>query len=443
MDPHNISQALADATHNVDYMLEINESVITVNDYTALGKSNPVQSELTFQLLNPARAQPIKFNNPDHLSADQLMQKLKKGENIAGASYICFYFPYGDQEQDFIDVERAQLMSFETENSDWTVSKGVIDHDQISFVVSCYDQTVIRTLFSLSFYCRNIQSYAPPGQTYVYVKVQNVIGITDVTKVFPIQKIRIKPQIHQFYSPRTTFGMGDDRLTLKWKISGADRGKLSPDELDIFSLKLPAVTVRADQTQQYQLSLQKGAYGTEAYVNIYKYPPVVQKLEYDPVAQQVIWQTLYSHAVQMRIDRNPVTLDANQNHLPASGTTGIELSGKSQVVLRASGYLYEELVGVSLIGYTLEQPCYFSSRIRRYEQYTHTCWTWRTRQHVSVTLQFTEDGRLWYPHYVDNQGEFQYVSVQPIVGAKLEIRDADGNGYTELHLDGEAEKWDV
>jgi len=443
MEPNN-PQLQKESTDNGEYMLEIEESVIIVNDHTMMGKSNPVQSELTFQLLNPVRAHQIMFNNPDRLSADQMMQQLQNGEKVSGASYICFYFPYGEQAEDFIDMERAQLMSFETENSDWTVSKGVIDQDQISFVVSCYDQTVISTLFSLSFYCQNIQSYAPPGQTYVYVKIQNVIGIPDITKVFPIQKIPIQPYIHQFYSPQTTFGTNNDQLTLKWKISGADRGKLSPGEVDILSLKTSTVNIPADQTQQYRLSLQGGVYGAEAYVNVYKHPPVVQKLEYDPVAQQVIWQTKYSHAVQMKVDRTPVTLNTTQTDLPASGATGIELSGKSQVVLRARGYLYDELVGISLTGYGLGQNYSFSSWIRKYEKYTHTCWRWKTEPNVNVTLQFTEDATVWYPpHQVDHQGEFQYVSVHPIVGAKLGIRATDGNGYTELCLDREAEEWGV
>ncbi|WP_322903750.1 hypothetical protein [Paenibacillus campi] len=432
-----------DRLDNCKYMMDVNENVIAVNAHTTLTKSNPVKNRLTFQLLNPERAKEIVFNNPDQLSAEDIVKKLQQGESVANTSYIKFFVPYGERERDFIDVERAKLLSFTTEGEGWSASQGVIFKDEdsnqpyMSFVLNCLKQTVIRTLFSLYFHCDNIQSYAPPGQTYVYAEIQNTVGIKDVTKMFPIQKVAAKPRIHKFFSAKTTLGgAAHDEAKLEWAISGAERGELSPDEVDIFSLAAPVLQVTPGRSRQYHLSVKGSGLTTNAYINVYTRPPEVQKLAYDRNQQHIVWQTDYSDTVQMKVDHVQTTV-------ALLGSSPVSLEGKSQAVLKVTGYLYTELVGVALKGYTLEKPQYFSSRMRLYAQYTHTRWSWKTDAIDQVTLQFTEDGWTWYKHTVSATGEFEYVSAEPIVGAKLVCTKADGSIYTTLCLDKEAEQWNV
>ncbi|GAA0134497.1 hypothetical protein YSY43_13370 [Paenibacillus sp. YSY-4.3] len=419
------------------YLLDVDDNHIAVNDHAILDADNPVKSVLTFQLLNPDRVHQMVFNNPQKLDAEDILKKLQNREPVEDTSYIRFFFPYGTEVGDFIDAQRGKLITFETESGDWSVAEGVIEERHISFVISCYNQKIIQTLFSVYFRCKNIQSYAPVGLTYVYAEIKNVVGIDDVIKVFPIQKKPAVPQIHRFFSDKTTTGESG-QLRLQWQISGAKDGQITPGGINIFTLPAPGMEVDLNRSMEYRLSLKGNALETNAFVNLYVQPPDILQLDYDAAAKQVIWRTKYSEELQLAV--GTVYKPVNEN-----GSMEIEMPAKPQIVLRAQGHIYTEYATLHLQGLTLDKPQIFRSYVRVYPHYIHTKWTWRTQGVKEVVFQFTEDESSWHNTAIDSTGEFEYLSVRPdkpkipekLLGAKLICTKSDGSAYPVLLLEGE------
>lgn len=415
--------------NNCRYLLDVDDNHIAVNDNAILDRDNPVRSELTFQLLNPDRVHQIVFNNPQMLTAETILKRLQNREPVTDTSYIRFFFPYGTDVGDFIDPERGKLITFETESGDWSVAEGVVEDRHISFVISCYNQKIIQTLFSVYFKCRNIQSYAPVGLTYAYAEIKNVAGIEDVIKVFPIQKKPAVPQIQRFISDKTTSG-GSGKLRLNWRISGAKEGQMTPGEIDIFRLPAPGVDVAVNRNMEYRLSIKGNALETDAFVNLYVQPPNILQLDYDPATRQAIWRTQYSEALRL-------TVGTASSFVNESGAMEIQMPAKPQIVLRAQGLLYTEFVALNLLGFTLDKAQFFRSRIRVYPQYIHSKWIWKTKDAKEVEFLFTEDGSVWHKASTVSSGEFEYVSEKPLLGAKLVCTISDGTRYPVLLLEGE------
>lgn len=425
------------------YLLDVDDNHIAVNDHAILDLDNPVKNVLTFQLLNPDRVHQMVFNNPQKLTAGAILKKLQNREPVEDTSYIRFFFPFGTEAGDFIDAERGKLITFETESSDWSVAEGVVEERHISFVISCYNQKIIETLFSVYFRGKNIQSYAPVGLTYVYAEIKNVVGIDDIIKVFPIQKKPAVPQIHRFFSEQTTTG-GSGKPRLQWQISGAKDGQITPGGINIFTLPAPGVEVDLNRSMEYRLSLKGNAAETAAVVNLYVQPPDILQLDYDPAARQVIWRTQYSEALQLAVG-------AAYMSVKERGTMEIQMPSKPQVVLRAQGRIYTEYAALHLQGLTLDKPQIFRSHARVYPHYIHTKWTWRTQDTKEVVFQFTEDGSNWHNAATVSSGEFEYLSERPdkpknpekLLGAKLICTKSDGSAYPVLLLEGEVMSWIV
>jgi len=415
--------------NNARYLLDVDSNQLAVNDHTILERDHAVSSEISFQLLNPDRVNRIVFQNPQMLTADNILKKLQNRELVTGTSYIRFYFPFGSEEGDFIDGERGKLIRFETESSDWSVAQGIVEERHISFVISCYNQKVIQTLFSVYFKCKNIQSYAPLGMTYVYAEIKNVAGIDDVIKVFPIQKRQAIPRIERFFSQPTTTG-GNSSVHLDWKVSGAKEGHLTPGDKDIFRLPAPSFDVEVNRNLEYRLSIKGNALESAASVNLYVRPPYIALLNYDATARRVSWQTKYSDAVQLSVGERHMTVEEN-------GELEITMPDKPQVVVRANGWLYTEYAALNLQGLTFEKPMLFRSCIRVYPQYTYTRWDWKTGDTIKVEFGFTEDRSVWHTASTLSTGSFEYLSDQPLLGAKLVCTRDDGSVYPVLLLDGE------
>lgn len=415
--------------NNCRYLLDVNDNQIAVNDHTILERDNPVRSELTFQFLNPDRVNSFAFTNPHMLTAENILKKLQNREQVTDTSYIRFFFPYGTEEGDFIDAERGKLINFETESGDWSVAQGVVEDRHISFVISCYNQKVIQTLFSVYFKCKNIQSYAPIGLTYVYADIKNVVGIDDVIKVFPIQKKLALPQINSFFSDKTTIG-GNEKIRLQWQISGANEGQLTPGEINIFTLPAPGIDVELTRNVEYRLTLKGNELEKAATINLYVSPPSIAYLDYDALTRQVKWAVQYSEARQLAIGTNPVSVEAN-------GELVIQMPEKPQIVLRAQGRIYSQFAALNLQGFTLSKPQIFRSWTRVYEHYTHTRWEWKTTDIAKVSFQFSENGSEWYTASTASSAVFEYVSEKPLHGARLTGSNSDGSEYCVLALDRE------
>jgi|GEM_PF-2784495 len=410
------------------YLLDVANNTIEVNDHTILDHDNPVRNELVFQFLNPDHVQSIVFNNPKMLSAETILKKLQSGEKVVDTSYIRFFFPIGKDVGDFIDEQRGFLINFETESDDWSVAQGIIEGNYISFVVSCYNQKIIKTLFSVYFKCKNIQSYAPVGSTYVYADIQNVVGIEDVIKVFPIQKKLALPQINSFTSIKTTTSR-DEAVTLKWQTSGVAEGQLNPGETNIFSLPTASLNVKVNRNIEYRLTVKGNNLERAESINLYLHPPRINRLDYDPATRMVKWDTQYSEAQQLAIGTSVTKVDAKGELEVAS------IPASPQLTLRTEGYLYAQVAALNLLGYTYSSTQLFRSWTSQYSQYSYTKWQWETKEISDVKLQITEDGTLWYDASTLSSGEFQYVSDQPILKAQLLGKQSDGTAFC-LVLDG-------
>lgn len=428
-------QAESELLDNCRYLLDVDDNHIAVNEQTILGRDNPVRDRLTFQLLNPERDSRLIFNNPQMLTAEAILKKLQDREPVGDTSYIRFFFPYGNEQGDFIDAQRGQLITFETESSDWSVAQGIVEDGHLSFVISCYNQHVIETLFSVYFRCLNIQSYAPTGLTYVYADIQNVVGIQDVIKVFPIQKTPAVPQINRFLSDPTTIGVGGP-IRLKWQTSGAGEGQLTPGETNIFSLPAPGMEVELNRNMAYRLSLKGNGLETDAIVNLYIHPPEITQLDYNPSTRQAIWQSRYDNPLQLGLGTAWTPVDQ-------SGKQEIEMPDKPQIVLRAEGRIYQEAAGLNLQGLTMDKPQRFGSRIRVYADYVQCKWTWVTQDVGNVSFQITEDDLFWYTASTATSGTFEYVSKFLLLGARLTCTKSDGSPYPVLLLNGEVGEWIV
>lgn len=415
--------------NNCRYLLNVDDNRITVNNHTLLDHDQPARSNLTFQLLNPDRVNQIEFYNPRKLTSEAIVQKLQNHEAVRDTSYIRFFFPCGEGEGDFIDEERGKMIEFEMESGDWSAAEGIIEDGYISFVISSYNQKILGNLFSIYFKCRNIQSYAPLGLTYVYAEIKNVVGIQNVTKVFPIQKIPAPPHIKRFFSNKTTLGPSGT-IRLNWEISGATEGQISPGNMSIFQLPAPGVDVALNRNLEYRLALKGNGLESDALINLYVLPPDILQLDYDPGASQVIWRTQYGDDLQLAV--GTVTTPVNN-----SGTLKIKMPDKPQIVLRAHGDMYTEYAALNLQGLTFDPPQQFRSQIRVYTHYIHTKWEWETQGTKTVSFQFTEDGSVWHEASVVGTGQFEYVSETPPLGAKLMCTQNDGTSYPVLQLDGE------
>lgn len=417
-------------TNKCRYLLDVSHNYIEVNNHSTLDRDNPVKNELVFQFLNPDRVNSVVFTNPQMLSAEAILKKLQNRELVAETSYIRFFFPFGNGVGDFIDEERGKLINFETETDDWSVAQGIIEDHYISFVVSCYNQRVIKTLFSVYFKCKNIQSYAPVGSTYVYADIQNVVGIEDVIKVFPIQKKPAQPQINSFRSFQTTTSR-NEAVTLRWETSGVKEGKLNPGEIDIFSLPTSSHKVNVDRNMEYELTVKGDNFERSSSVNLYLQPPNITQLDYDGNTRLVKWAVQYSEAQQLAIGAGATAVDRSGEMVVSS------MPAKPQITLRAEGYLYRQFAALNLLGYTLGSIQQFRSWTFEYSQYTYTRWQWATKDLSNVKLQITEDGMQWYIASLLSSGAFEYVSTKPIAKAQLTGNQADGSAIC-LVLDGGA-----
>jgi len=414
--------------NNFRYLLDVDHNQISVNDHAILERDNPVKSELTFQLLNPDRVNPIVFNNPQMLTAENILKKLQNREPVTETSYIRFYFPYGTAQGDFIDEERGKLINFETESGDWSVAEGIVEDRHISFVISCYNQKIIDTLFSVYFKCKNIQSYAPVGLTYVYADIKNVVGIDDIIKVFPVQKKLAVPQINRYFTQQTT-ASANETTRIQWQISGAKEGRITPGEIDIWSIPAPSVELKVARDMEYRLGLKGNGLETTAVVNLYVRPPNIQQLFYESINKQVSWSVQYSENQQLILDQGSQFVDR-------TGKLSIQMPKKPQVALRAEGYIYTEYSALNLQGLTLDKPQEFRSRIRTYAQYVYSKWEWRTQEVKGVLFQISEDGYVWRDASSVYSGSFEYVSAKPLFGARLQCTKRDGSQYPLLMLDG-------
>lgn len=428
-------QAESERLDNCRYLLDVDDNRIEVNEPTLLKRDYPVRDRLTFQLLNPERASRLVFDNPAKLTAEQILNKLQAREPVSDTSYVRFFFPYGDGQGDFIDAQRGQLISFETESGDWSVAQGVVEDGFLSFVVSCYNRYVIETLFSVYFRCLNIQSYAPAGLTYVYADIRNVVGIENVIKVFPIQKTAAVPQINRFFGEPTTVGVAGP-VRLNWQIRGADKGQLTPGEIDIFSLPAPGTDVALSRNMSYRLSITGSGSETDAWVNVYVQPPEIERLDYDPSTGLANWHSRYDNPLRLGLGNEWSAVEQ-------SGSLQLALPVKPQLTLRADGRFYREAVGLNLQGLTLERPQRFRSRIRVYAGYVQSRWTWVTQDAATVSFEITEDGLLWHAASADASGTFEYVSDAPLPAARLVCTKSDGSTYPILRLEGEAAEWIV
>lgn len=415
--------------NNLKYLLDVDDNQIAVNDHAILDHDHPVRSQLTFQLLNPDRVNQIVFSNPEKVTSETILKKLQNGEQVTGVSYVRIYFPIGNAEGDFIDEERGRLMTFETESGDWSVADGMIEEDQISFVISCYNQTILQNMFSVFFRCRNIQSYAPIGMTYVYAEIKNVAGIHNVVKVYPIRKKPAVPQINRLVSNRTTIGTSGT-VRLNWQISGAKEGLLSPGEINILQLPAPGVDVVLNRSMEYRLSLKGNGLDADASLNLYVHPPEILQLDFDPAVSQVTWRTQYSDELELTVGKTKTSVEKE-------GTRNIQMPDKPQIVLRGHGLLFTQYGALNLQGLTLDKPQLFRSWIRVYSSYIYTRWEWKTIDCTKVVFMFTEDGSLWHEASILTSGEFEYVSSSPLLGAKLVCTKKDGTTYPLLWLDGE------
>lgn len=416
---------------NCLYLLDVDDNHIPVNEQVSIERDNPVKGALTFQLLNPDRVHNIIFKNPKGITAEVILKKLQNQEPVDDVSFIRFYFPYGDTEGDFIDVERAKLMAFQTESSDWSVAEGIVEERHISFVVSCYNQKIIESLFSVFFKCKNISSFAPVGLTYVYAEIRNVIGIENITKIFPIQKQLAHPEINRFFTNKTTIG-GIGKTLLEWQISGAEKGQLTPREIDVLRLPAPSYEVEIIRNMEYKLSVKGNGYESNAFVNLYVMPPKIKQLDYDVSTRQVIWDTLYGTAIQLSVGGVKSAVDQ-------TGRLEIQMPTVPQLDLRAMGKYYTEYSSLNLLGLTLEKPQIFRSRVRVYEQYVQTKWTWQTQDVSAVELYFKDADAQWFKASNVSSGVFQYVSEKPILMAKLICKKPDGQCYPELFLNKEVD----
>ncbi|WP_458122377.1 hypothetical protein [Paenibacillus sp. Z6-24] len=428
-------QVESELLDNCRYLLDIDNNCIAVNEQVSLGHDNPVRDQLTFQLLNPERDHRLVFDNPLMLTSEIILKKLQDRETISDTSYIRFFFPCGDEQGDFIDVQRGQLITFETESGDWSVAHGVVEDGYLSFVISCYNRYVIETLFSVYFRCLNIQSYTPIGLTYVYADIQNVVGIQNVIKTFPIRKTPATPQINRFFSDPTTIG-AEGTVRLEWQTSGAGEGQLTPGRTDIFSLSSSGMKVELNRNMAYHLSIKGNGLDTEAFVNLYVHPPEITQLDYDPSTRQAAWQSRYNNPLQLGIGTAWTSVDQ-------SGKQQIVVPDKPQLVLRAKGRIYREAAGLNLQGLLLDKPQRFESRIRVYADYVHSRWNWITQDSQNVLFQITEDNVFWYTASRDASGTFKYVSELPLLGARLICTKSDGSPYPVLLLNGEVAQWTV
>lgn len=419
---------------NCRYLLDVEDNHIAVNDHTSLERDNPVRSELTFQFLNPDRANEIIFHNPNQLTSEAILLKLQNREAVTDTSYIRFYFPCGTDVGDFIDSARGKLITFETESGDWSVAEGFVDDRHISFVISCYNQKIIKTLFSVYFKCQNIQSYAPVGLTYVYADIKNVVGIDDVITMFPISKRPAVPQINRFFSNKTTV-TGSGKLSLDWQISGAKEGLLTPGEIDIFKLPARRVEVVPNRSMAYRILLKADEAESEAVVNVYEQPPEILQMDYVHATTQLTWRTQYGDEQHLAIG-----VPADWLKIDESGTKNIPIPTKPQVALRAKSLLSQSgtirtYSALHLQGISLDKPQLFRCSYRLYMNYSYYKWIWTTQDTKDVTLQISNDGKVWNNASTVNSGEFEYVSDTILYGARLVCTHSDGSAYPVLVLE--------
>lgn len=411
---------------NCLYLMDVNDNRICVNSVDIISKDAPVHSELVFQLMNPDRVHKLAFKNPKLLPAETILKKLQNGERVEDTSYIQFFFPYGDAVEDFIDSERGQLISFETESSDWSVAKGVIIDKHLSFVISCYKQKVIDTLMSVYFKCKNIQSFCPEGLTYVYAEISNVVGINDVIKVFPIQKVTALPQICNFRPiPSTTVLNGE--ILLKWDVRGARSGHIIPAGVDIFKTPAPEVKVQVKRNISYVLNVEGSDMHIESGANVYVSPPKILSFIFEPKSRNLTWETAYSISTTLKSG-------SIQKEIEPIGTFILPVGDFPQAVIRAKGSTYTLYKALNLIGLGFEIPQHFDFECQEYPDYYYTTFSWQTKSVNQAELYITLNNDTWYKVSQGISGDFEYTSNNPIVSAKLCLIKSDGTSYPDLIL---------
>ncbi|EHQ89891.1 hypothetical protein [Desulfosporosinus youngiae] len=427
------NEALAETIEGVDnclYLMDVNDNRIYVNTQDIILKDQPVISNLVFQLMNPDRVHNITFKNPKMLTAEAILKKLQNGEGVEDTSYIRFFLPYGSTMGDFIDAERGKLITFETESDDWSVAEGVVEDRHLSFVISCYKQKVIETLISVYFKCKNIQSYCPEGLTYVYAEISNVVGIQDVIKMFPIQKVKAVPQVCRYIPMPSTAGLNEE-VTLKWDVRGASSGKILPEGINIFKMPSPELKVHVNRNMSYMLNVEGSGFNIDSAANVYVSPPKLKSFNYDVKSRTLSWESAYSASLTLKTGNIQKDVDACGNFV-------VPIGEFQQATLKAKGSSYTLFKAISLQGRAFNTPQIFDYECQAYPDYFYTTFTWQTNNVNQGELYISLDNDTWYKVSQVCSGDFEYTSNRPVVSAKLCLTQSSGNRYPDLVLKKEA-----
>lgn len=404
------------------FVLDLDHNEISVNERNQIDQINVTESNFSFQLLNPSRFNKIVFENINNYDSVKILELLQKKEKVKGTSYINFFFPIGENEQDFIDMSNAKKINVHTENDKWSVSQGTVTAGFFNIVVSCLDKTELNELLSVYFRFDNIISYAKIGQTCVYVNIVNVIGITETTKVFSISKRVSLPKVHKFLSEKTTF-KPDQQTELAWKISNDNYAVLQPGNIYVSErAKLNQLTVDVNKNTEYQLSVYSGMNHDSASVNVYISPPKIEGFSYDPKTSNVSWSTKYASTITLYTDKKEVLLEQ-------SGTKIITIPANKQIALMVTGYEYSEYVVIQLEGLLKFNQCSFEMNIKTFERFVITAWNWHTTAVNSLTFQFSEETDSFTTLYcasTDLNGSFEYVSKNLLLNSSLFCESKEG-----------------
>lgn len=402
--------------NNQDYLFDIDSYDLYVNENTVLSKENPKFNSMNFQLLNPYRTKAMSFINEAHLTADQIADKFKKREVVTGTSYLQFFFPIGNSLNSFVDKENGEKISFEVETGDWSVSRAVVEEDMISFIVSCENEFVIENLWSISFICNNIISYAPIGFTYVFVRFYNIVGIKKDTKFFSIHKIAAKPEINNFYCDKSTVGM-NGTTTFHWDTSGAENGKLIPGDYNIDLMKTNSMKTNVNRSDSYILSIKNGHFSDSMFSNVYVVPPEIKNFQIDYNEGMIIWDVLYSNDVYIE-----------NEEVDIKGKKKVDLSKNSFLSLYCKGYKYDLKKSVYICNSNHSEIKQYEVQIKKFDKYNIYNWIWDTKNLKSVQLLLCE-GECEYVSVEDCSGEFEYMSASDSIYTVLRCLKNDNTSY--------------
>lgn len=402
--------------NNQNYLFDIDSYDIYVNENTIVTKENPKINSMNFQFLNPYRTGVTSFINDDNLTADEIVDKLKNMEEVIGTSYLQFFFPMGDSLNSFVDKENGEKISFEVETGDWSVSRAVVEDDMISFIVSCENEFVIKNMWSVSFICDNIISYAPIGFTYVFVKFHNIVGINKDTKLFSIHKLAAKPEINKFYCDKSTVFI-NETATFHWNTSGAENGKLMPGDYGLDLMKTNSMKTNINKSESYILAIKNGQFSDSIYSNVYVMPPMINKFQVNVNDGTIIWDASYANSVYLEDEK-----------VEAKGQKKMDLSKNEYLDLSCDGYKFGLKKSVYINNEDHSEIIKYEVQKKSYDKYNIYNWTWETKNLKSIQLVLFEDECKYISAETAN-GKFEYMSANDEVYAVLRCYKNDNTSY--------------